>query len=86
VRADLRQPSLGRVAEAVVDRARDRELEDAVPEEFEALVRRGALVRPGGVREYLVEALRRELSDQAAELFRPIRESAGSLAATAGAR
>ena len=84
--ANLREPSLGRVTEAVVDRARDRELEDAVAEEFEALVRGGPLVRPGRVREDLIEALRRQLLDQPAELFRSIRKRAGSLAATAGAR
>jgi hypothetical protein len=84
--ADLREPALGRVAEAVVDSARNRELENAVPEELEALVRGCPLVRPGRVGEDLVEALGREPLDQPAELFRPIRESAGSLAATAGER
>jgi hypothetical protein len=86
VRADLREAPLGRVPEAVVDRARDRKLEDAVAEELEALVRGGPLLGPGRVREDLVQALPRELRDQPAELFRPIRKGAGSLAATAGAR
>ena len=40
VRADLRQPALGEVGEAVVERAGDRQLEDAVAEELQPLVRR----------------------------------------------
>jgi len=66
----LRQPALGRAPEAVEDRAGDGELEDAVPEEFEALVRGRALVRPRGVREDVLEPVARELVDQAPELAR----------------
>src|SRR5436190_16131592 len=50
VRADLREPSLAEVRVALVQFARDRELEDAVPEELEPLVRRRAVGRPGRVR------------------------------------
>jgi hypothetical protein len=84
VRPDLREPSLRRVLEAVVDGARDRELEDAVAQELEPLVRLGADVRPGGVREDLLEPVLRQLGDQAAELAR----SAARVgrAATPGAR
>jgi hypothetical protein len=71
--SDLRQPALGRILEAVEDRSCDRELEDAVAEELQALVRVDAGVRPGGVREDLLEPLRRELGDQPAELFRGLR-------------
>jgi hypothetical protein len=38
VRPDLGQPPFGRVREAVVELLRDRELEDAVPEELQPLV------------------------------------------------
>jgi hypothetical protein len=91
VGADLREPPLGRVAEAVVDRTRDRELEDAVPEELEALVRGRTLVRPGRMGEDLIQAIGRKLRDQPAELGSPVgdaavRPRAGLLAATAGAR
>src|SRR5581483_5981785 len=41
VRADLREPSLGEVWMPRVERVRDRELEHAVAEELEALVRGG---------------------------------------------
>jgi hypothetical protein len=71
VRSDLRQPSLRRRVEAVEDRARDRELEDAVAEELEPLVRVRAVVDPRRVREDLLELLGRELRYQAAELVRP---------------
>jgi hypothetical protein len=71
VRADLGQTSLGGRTEAVEDRAGDRELEDAVPEELEALVRLRAIFRPGRVGEDLLEPARRQLPDQAAELGRP---------------
>jgi hypothetical protein len=72
VRTDLREPALGRLAETVEDRSRDGELEDAVAEELEPLVRRGAVVRPGGVGEDLLEAGLWELGDQAAELERAV--------------
>ena len=71
VRPDLRESPLGRLAEAVEHRARDRELEDAVAEELEPLVRVGAVLDPRGVREDLLEPLGRKLRDQAAELVRP---------------
>jgi hypothetical protein len=72
VRPDLRQPTLGGVGEPVEDRARDRELENAVPEELEALVRGGAILGPGRVGEDLLETVRRQLGDQPAELGRPV--------------
>ena len=59
VRTDLREAPFGGVAEAVVDRTRDGELEDAVAEELQPLVRRGPLVGPGRVGEDLREAVRR---------------------------
>jgi hypothetical protein len=54
-----------------VERVRDRELEDAVPEELEPLVRGAALARPGGVREDGLRQLRRKLVDQLREI--PVR-------------
>ena len=48
----------------LVERARDRELEHAVTEELEPLVGQRPVRRPGGVREDVVGALRRELVDQ----------------------
>jgi hypothetical protein len=71
VRSDLREPALRRLFEAVEDGTSDRELEDAVTEELEALVRLRAVVRPGGVGEDLLEPLGRQLGDEAAELVRP---------------
>ncbi len=68
---DLREPALGRLAEAVEDGPRDRELEDAVAEELEALVRLGAVLRPGGVREDLLEPVGGQVLYEAAELGRP---------------
>jgi hypothetical protein len=70
VRADLREPPLRGVAEAVEDGTRDRQLEDAVAEELEALVGQGAVVRPRRVGEDLLETGVRQLRDQAAELLR----------------
>ena len=70
---DLREPAFGCILEAVEDCARDRELENAVAEELEPLVRVRAIVRPGGVLEDLLEPGRRELGDQPAELFRRLR-------------
>jgi hypothetical protein len=66
VGADLRQPSLRKLGVALVQRAGDGQLEDAVAEELEPLVRRGSLCRPGGVREDVLEPLRGERVDQAA--------------------
>jgi hypothetical protein len=84
VRADLREPALGGVAEAVEDGTRDRQLEDAVAEELEALVGQGPVVGPRRVGEDLLETGVRQLRDQAAELLR----AAGSLfgAPTPGVR
>lgn len=72
VRPDLGEPSLGRVSEAIEDRARDRELENAVAEELEPLVGGGAVVRPRRVRKDLLEPVRRQLGDQPAELGRSV--------------
>jgi hypothetical protein len=70
VRPDLGEPSFRGIGEAVEDRTRDRQLEDAVAEELEALVGEGAVVRPRRVREDLLEAGVRQLRNQAAELPR----------------
>jgi hypothetical protein len=72
VGANLREPALGRLAEAVEDGPRDRKLEDAVAEKLETLVRRGPVVRPGRVREDLLETGGRKLGDQATELRGPL--------------
>jgi hypothetical protein len=77
VRPNLRQTTLGSGAEAVEDGTRDRELEDAVAEELEPLVGLRAVVDPRRVREDLLEALRRELRDQATELGRPAYAAVG---------
>ena len=78
VRANLREPSLGCVAEAVEDGARDRQLENAVAEELEPLVRLGTVLRPGRVLEDLLEPCRGQLGDQAAELVRAVPIMAGA--------
>jgi hypothetical protein len=67
VRADLREPPLGGVRVPVVQLLRDRELEDAVAQELEALVGGGAVGRPGRVREDVLEPLARQPLDQRAE-------------------
>ena len=67
VRADLRQPALGGVRIAVVERPRDRELEHAVAEELQPLVRGRPVGRPGGVREDVLEPLARQRVDQPPE-------------------
>jgi hypothetical protein len=59
VRTDLRQAPLGEVGIALVERLRDRELEHAVAQELEPLVRRGTVGSPRGVREDVLEALDR---------------------------
>jgi hypothetical protein len=74
VRADLRQPALGEVGVPVVERVRDGELEDAVAEELEPLVRRRARGGPGGMGEGGRRALARQRLDQLREL--PLREAA----------
>src|SRR5439155_14480492 len=68
VRPDLREPALGEVREAVVELARNRQLEDAVAEELEPLVRRGAVRRPRGMGEDVLQALPRQRRDQPLEL------------------
>ena len=78
VRADLRQPSLGKVREALVQLARDCQLEHAVAEELEALVGGRAVDRPRGVREDVLQPLGRQPVEQPLELADPD----GGLAAT----
>jgi hypothetical protein len=51
-----------------VQRVRDGQLEDAVAEELEPLVRRGALARPRRVREDGLRQLRRKRVDQLREV------------------
>ena len=53
---------------ARVERVRDRELEDAVAEELEPLVRVAAVTRPRGVGEDGLRQLRRERVDQLCEV------------------
>ena len=60
VGADLREAPFRGIGEAIEHRPRDRELEDAVAEELQPLVRRRTIFRPGGVREDLLESRRRE--------------------------
>src|SRR5579862_6462159 len=64
----LGQPPFGEVGMPLVERVRDRELEDAVAEEFEPLVRRDALARPRGVREDDLRHVRRQSVDQLREI------------------
>ncbi len=71
VGADLREPPFRGRAETIEHRARDRELEDAVAQELQTLVRRRPVVRPRGVREDLLQPVGGELRDQAAELVHP---------------
>jgi hypothetical protein len=71
VRSDLGETALGGIAEAVEDCPRDRELEDAVAQELEPLVRGRSVVGPRRMREDLLEPVSRQLCDQAAELGRP---------------
>jgi hypothetical protein len=67
VRADLREPPLRQVGIPVVQCARDGQLEDAVAQELEAFVRRGAVRRPRGMRERVVRPLGGQLVDQPRE-------------------
>jgi hypothetical protein len=53
---------------ARVEGMRDRELEDAVTEELESLIGRGALAGPRRVREDGLRQLRRERVDQLREV------------------
>jgi hypothetical protein len=63
---------------ALVQSAGDRQLEDAVTEELEALVRRRAVWGPGGVREDVVEPLGRQRVDQPAKLTAGRRAATGA--------
>jgi hypothetical protein len=67
VRPDLRQLTLGELGVPLVELPRDRQLEDAVAQELEALVGGRTIRRPGRVREDVLQALRRELEDQRVE-------------------
>jgi hypothetical protein len=66
--ARLCQLPLREVGVARVERMRDRQLEDAVAEELEPLVRLGPLGRPGRVGEDGLRQLRRERVDQLREV------------------
>ena len=67
MRPNLRQLTFRVVREALVQLAGDRELEDAVAQELEPLVRRPTVERPRRVREDVLQPLRRERVDQALE-------------------
>jgi hypothetical protein len=67
VRPDLRELALAEVGVPLVKLPGNRELEDAVSEELEPLVRRRAVRRPRRVREDVLQALGRELVDQSVE-------------------
>jgi hypothetical protein len=71
VGADLRELPLAEIRVPVEERAGDRQLEHAVAEEFEPLVRRGPLRGPGGVRVDLLRLLFGQLLDQAPERLDP---------------
>jgi hypothetical protein len=68
MRADLREPALREVRMLRVQRVRDRELEDAVAEELEPLVRVATVARPRRVGEDRAGELRRERVDQLREV------------------
>ena len=78
VRTDLRQPALREVGIVVEERLRDRELEHAVAEELEPLVRRCPVGRPRGVGEDVLEPLLGELLDQAFERSEADRDPAAA--------
>jgi hypothetical protein len=67
VRPDLRELALAEVGVPLVKLPGNRELEDAVSEKLEPLVRRRAIRRPRRVREDVLQALGRELVDQSVE-------------------
>ena len=71
VGADLRKTPFRGCAEPIEHGPCDRELENAVAQELQTLVRRRPVVRPGGVREDLLQFVGGELRDQAAELVHP---------------
>jgi hypothetical protein len=62
--AELRERSLLRVGEALVELLRDGETEDAVPEELEPFIGIRPVRRPGGMRERIAQALRGQGVDQ----------------------
>jgi hypothetical protein len=64
VRADLGQPPLREVRVALVQRAGDGQLENAVAEELEPLVRGCSVSRPRRMREGVVRPRRGQLVDQ----------------------
>jgi len=68
VRADLCETPFRELRIALVQLVSHRELEHAVAEEFEPLVRRGPLQRPRRVRERCCGARRRQRGDQLPEL------------------
>jgi hypothetical protein len=68
VRADLREPSLREVGVARVELVCDGQLEDAVAEKLQPLVRLDPLGRPRGVRERGRRPLGRQRVDQRREL------------------
>ena len=68
VRANLGELTLGEVRMARVERMGDRELEDAVAEELEPLVRGAAIARPRRMGEDGLRQLRRERVDQLREV------------------
>jgi hypothetical protein len=68
VRAHLGELPLGEVRMAHVERMRDRELEDAVAQELEPLVRGATVARPRRVSENRLRQLGREPVDQLREV------------------
>jgi hypothetical protein len=64
MRPDLREPAFRQVGIALVEGAGDGELEDAVAEELEPLVRLRSIGSPRRVREGVVEPLAGKLLDQ----------------------
>jgi hypothetical protein len=67
VRADLREPPFGEPGVAVVELVRDRELEDAVAEELEPLVRLDPVAGPRRMRERNCRPFGRQRVDQRRE-------------------
>ena len=67
MRPDLRELAFAEIGVPLVELPRNRELEDAVPEELEPLVGRRAVRRPRRMREDVLQALGREFEDQRVE-------------------
>ena len=67
MRPDLRELALAEIGVPLVELPRNRQLEDAVPEELEPLVGRRPVRRPRRVREDVLQALGREFEDQSVE-------------------